>query len=197
MPDLAATVNAGSRARPGRVRRVLRTLLIVAGAVAAGFGYARLMGPNRPAPAVGSPAPALRLPALGGGEHELAAERGRLVVLNFWASWCPPCVAELPSLERLERALADEGLSVVTLATDEDAAALRRFVEDQRLALRVLLDPGGREAASAYGVGGYPETFVIDRAGRVLQHVPGPAEWDSPEWQSRLRGLLGAPEPAR
>jgi peroxiredoxin len=169
----------------------------VAAVIAAAFGYARLAEHKGYALRVGSEAPALRLPALGGGEHDLGAERGRLVVLSFWATWCPPCVAEMPSLERLKRALAPEGLSVVTVSTDEDEAALRRFVADHRLTLRVLRDPGGRVAASRYRITGYPETFVIDRGGRILQHVVGPAEWDSPGWQARIRGLLGASSAAR
>jgi peroxiredoxin len=103
----------------------------------------------------------------------------------------------MPSLERLQQALAADGLSVVAVSTDVDAAAPRRFVADHRLTLRVLHDPGGRTAASAYRITGYPETFVIDRDGHILQHVVGPAEWDSPVWLARFRGLLGADAPAR
>ena len=165
--------------------------------MAAAFGYVQLAEHKGYALPVGSEAPGLRLPALGGGEHDLGAERGKLVVLSFWATWCPPCVAEMPSLERLKRALAPEGLSVVTVSTDEDEAELRRFVADHQLTLRVLRDPGGRVAAGRYRITGYPETFVIDSTGRILQHVVGPAEWDSPEWQARLRGLLGVSELAR
>ena len=168
----------------------------MAAVVAAAFGYVELAEHKGYALQVGSEAPGLRLPALDGAEHDLAAERGKLVVLNFWATWCPPCVAEMPSLERLQRALAAEGLSVVAVSTDVDKAALERFVADHALTLRVLHDPGGRVAASAYRITGYPETYVIDRDGRILQHVVGPAEWDSPEWLSRFRGLLGA-TPAR
>ena len=183
--------DASAPRRSTPARGGVRATLVVAAVVAAAFGYVELVEHKGYALPVGSEAPGLRLPALAGGEHDLGAERGKLVVLNFWASWCPPCVAEMPSLERLQQALAADGLSVVAVSTDADAAALRAFVAEHRLTLRVLQDPGGRVAASVYHVTGYPETFLIDRAGRILQHVVGPAEWDSPEWQSRFRGLLG------
>ena len=85
---------------------------------------------------------------------------------------------------------------MVTVSTDEDEAELRRFVSALALTLPVLRDPGGRVAAGEYRTTGYPETFVLDREGRILQHVVGPAEWDSPERLAELRRLLeSAPAP--
>jgi cytochrome c biogenesis protein CcmG/thiol:disulfide interchange protein DsbE len=158
--------------------------------VAAAFGYVRLAENKGYALKAGSEAPGFRLSSLGGGEVDLAAQRGKVVVLNFWATWCPPCVAEMPSLERLHRALAPEGLAVVTVSTDEDEGELRRFISERGLTLPVLKDPGGRVAAGEYRTTGYPETFVLDREGRILQHVVGPAEWDSPERLAEMRRLL-------
>lgn len=179
------------------MRGALRTAAIVAAVVAAAFGYVQLAENKGYALQVGSAALPLRLPALAGGEHDLGSEHGKVVVLNFWATWCPPCVAEMPSLEHLERELGAAGLSVVAVSTDEDEAALRSFVAEQRLTLRILRDPGGRVAAETYHVTGYPETFVIDREGRIRRHVVGAAEWDSAEWLSRLRALLGVSALAR
>ena len=172
------------------MRNALRTAGIVAVVVAAAFAYVHLAENKGYALKAGSEAPGFRLPSLAGGEVDLASQRGKVVVLNFWATWCPPCVAEMPSLERLHRALAPEGLSVVTVSTDEDEAELRRFVAERALTLPVLKDPGGRVAAGEYRTTGYPETFVLDRDGRVLQHVVGPAEWDSAERLAYFRGLL-------
>jgi peroxiredoxin len=172
------------------MRNSLRTAGIVAVVVAVAFGYVRLAERKGYALRAGSAAPAFRLPALAGGEVDLAATRGKAVLLNFWATWCPPCVAEMPSLERLHRALGPEGLVVLTVSTDEDEAELRRFVARLALTLPVLVDPGGRVAASGYRTTGYPETFVLDREGRLLEHVVGPAEWDSPERLARFRRLL-------
>jgi cytochrome c biogenesis protein CcmG/thiol:disulfide interchange protein DsbE len=174
----------------------LRTAGVVAAVVAAAFAYVHLAEHKGYALRAGSEAPGFRLPSLSGGEVDLASQRGKVVLVNFWATWCPPCVAEMPSLERLHRALGPVGLSVVTVSTDEDEAVLQRFVAEHSLTLPVLKDPGGRVAEDAYRTTGYPETFVLDRGGRVLQHVVGPAEWDSAERLAYFRGLLEA-VPAR
>jgi peroxiredoxin len=174
------------------MKSVLRTVGIVAVVVVVAFGYVYMAGNKGYALKRGSEVPAFRLPALAGGEMDLASQRGKVVVLNFWATWCPPCVAEMPSLERLHRSLGGEGLSVVTVSTDEDEAELQRFVSRLALTLPVLKDPGGRVAASEYHTTGYPETFVLDREGRLLELVVGPAEWDSAERIAGFRRLLEA-----
>jgi peroxiredoxin len=174
------------------MKGALRTAVVVLVVVAAAFAYVRLAANKGYALKAGADAPGFRLESLAGGEVDLASQRGKVVVLNFWATWCPPCVAEMPSLERLHRALSPEGLAVVTVSTDEDEAELRSFVSQRGLTLPVLLDPGGRVAGGAYRTTGYPETFLLDRDGRVLRHVVGPAEWDSPEMLADLRRLLAA-----
>ena len=138
------------------MRNGLRTAGIVAVVVAAAFAYVHLAENKGYALQAGSEAPGFRLPSLAGGEVDLASQRGKVVVLNFWATWCPPCVAEMPSLERLHRALSPEGVSVVTVSTDEDEAELRRFVAERSLTLPVLKDPGGRLAAGAVPHDGLP-----------------------------------------
>lgn len=172
------------------MKNALRTVGIVAVVVAAAFAYVHLAENRGYTLKAGSAVPGFRLPSLAGGEVDLASQRGKVVVLNFWATWCPPCVAEMPSLERLHRALGPEGLSVVTVSTDEDEGELKQFVSEHALTLPVLKDPGGRVAAGEYRTTGYPETFVLDREGRLLQHVVGPAEWDSAEKLAGFRRLL-------
>ena len=172
------------------MRNALRTAGIVAVVVTAAFAYVHVAENKGYALKAGSEAPGFRLPSLAGGEVDLASQRGKVVVLNFWATWCPPCVAEMPSLERLHRSLSPEGVFVVTVSTDEDEAEIRRFVAEHSLTLPVLKDPGGRVAAREYHTTGYPETFVLDRRGRVLQHFVGPAEWDSAERLAYFRGVL-------
>ena len=163
---------------------------MVAIVVAVAFAYVHLSENRGYALQAGSSAPDFRLPTLKGEQTELASFRGKVVVLNFWATWCPPCVAEMPSLERLHRALGPEGLAVVTVSTDEDREALEEFVTRYGLTLPVLLDPGGQVASGSYRTTGYPETFVIDREGSLVSHTLGPAEWDSAEALDHFRGLL-------
>jgi peroxiredoxin len=179
------------------MKSALRAAATVAAVVVAAFGYVHLAENKGYALKAGDEAPSFRLPSLAGGEVDLSSYRGRVVVLNFWATWCSPCVAEMPSLERLHRALGGEGLAVVTVSTDEDEAALRAFAAREGLTVPVLLDPGGRRAGSEYHVTGYPETFVLDRSLVLLQHTVGPAEWDTPEALAWMRALLkGREQPA-
>jgi peroxiredoxin len=142
----------------------------------------------------GEQAPDFTLPALKGGEVHLAGYRGRLVVVNFWATWCPPCVAEMPSLQGLQSALGPDGLVVLSVSADEDKGLLERFVEDHKITFPVLRDPGGRLAASAYRTTGYPETFVVDPSGSLKEIYVGPAEWDTPDALAHFRALLSAPK---
>ena len=178
------------------MKNALRWAGIVVVVAAVAFGYVYLAENKGYALKPGTEAPGFRLPALAGGERDLASQRGRIVVLNFWATWCPPCVAEMPSLERLYRRLTPEGLAVVTVSTDEDQAELKKFVSQHGLTVPVLMDPGGRVAGGDYRTTGYPETFLLDRQGKILRHVVGPEEWDSPETLAELRKLMASGQPS-
>ncbi len=177
------------------MKGAFRTAAIVAVVVAVAFGYVHLGEETSFALEQGTEAPPFSLTSLGGDGVDLASYRGKVVVLNFWATWCAPCVAEMPSLERLHRALGPEGLAVVTVSTDEDERVVREFVADHGLTLPILLDPGGRTAAADYRTMVYPATFVLDRQGVLLRHYLGPAEWDTHEALAHFRGLL-EPDPA-
>ncbi len=173
------------------MKSALRWAGIVVVVVAVAFGYVYLSEHRGYALKKGTEAPAFRLPSLAGGQVDLASQRGKVVVLNFWATWCPPCVEEMPSLERLYRTLSPEGLSVVAVACDDDQADVQKFVSQHGLTLPVLIDLGGRVAGDDYRTTGYPETFLLDRQGRIVRHVVGPEEWDSPEMIAELRRLMG------
>ena len=167
-----------------------RLALLVVAAVAVAFGYVRLQENKGYGLKAGNVAPPFTLPQKGGGSLSLASFRGRVVVVNFWATWCPPCVAEMPSLERLHRALSRDGLVVLGVSADEDEAALAQFVQKAGLTFPILRDPGGAIASGSYRTTGYPETFVIDGQGVIKETYVGPAEWDTPEALDHFRLLL-------
>jgi thiol-disulfide isomerase/thioredoxin len=128
-------------------------------------------------------------------ETSLRAFRGRLVLLNFWATWCAPCIREMPSLDRLQAKLGGEGLAVVAVSEDfKGREVVVPFFERLGLeALDTYLDPDGTLAA-AVGVAGLPTTLLIDREGRVIGGLEGPAEWDSDEAIRFIRHYLDHPD---
>jgi cytochrome c biogenesis protein CcmG, thiol:disulfide interchange protein DsbE len=168
----------------------LKVAGLVVLALALAYAFTTLRASKGYALRSGTEAPGFRLPALTGAEVDLASLRGQVVVVNFWATWCPPCVDEMPSLEKLHRALGAEGLVVLGVSVDEDEAALKRFVTQTGVTFKVLRDPGGRTAAREYHTTGYPETFVIDRKGVLHESFIGPAEWATPGAIDHFRDLL-------
>lgn len=172
------------------MRDVLKLVALVGAILAVSFAFVSLQQKKGYGLREGTEAPPLRLPALHGGEVDRESYHGRVVVVNFWATWCPPCVEEMPSLERLYRALAREGLVVLGVSADEDGAALQDFVARAGVTFPILRDPGGRGPAAAWRTTGYPETFVLDGSGRIVRKIVGPARWDTPEAVAWFRGLL-------
>lgn len=137
---------------------------------------------------IGDAAPALVLPDLEAGRMvDLADWRGRVVVLNVWGSWCPPCVREMPSLQRLHEK-AGERVVVVTVTVDETRPAARRLVERFGLTMPVLMDPGGARLAE-WGTVKYPETWILTPEGIVAERVVGESDWADPAVLGRLQGL--------
>lgn len=117
--------------------------------------------------------------------HEL---RGKIVVLNFWASWCPPCVDELPSLVQTQNQLKDKGVTVLGVSVDEDAADYHRFLKDHGVDFLTVREGGTKTDASVisatankYGTYKIPETYIIDRQGIIRRKFIGPVDWRQPE----------------
>ena len=125
-----------------------------------------------------------------GREVTLEDFRGRTVLLNVWATWCPPCVEEMPTLDALQAELGGDGFEVVALSIDRAGpGAVRTFFEQTGVEhLGLYIDETGR-ASSKLGVLGLPATLLIDEEGRELGRLIGPAEWDEPEMVDFLRGL--------
>ena len=140
---------------------------------------------------VGSRAPEFQAVHLSTGRPaSLADYRGKVLLLNIWATWCPPCRVEMPSLERLQRKLAGTDFRLVSVSIDKDDSTLvRRFAQELGLSFEILHDrPGAIQ--EAYQTTGVPESFVIDRDGRIVKKVIGPAEWDSPVNETLIRRLI-------
>jgi peroxiredoxin len=167
-----------------------RLALLVTAVVVVAFGYAHLRQDQDHGLEAGTRAPPFTLPARGGGSIDLASLGGQVVVVNFWATWCAPCAAEMPALDRLQRALSRDGLVVLAVSVDQDEASLRAFIERKGLTLKVLRDPGGIVASGEYRATVYPATFVIDAAGIIRETYFGPADWDTPEALDHFRRLL-------
>jgi thiol-disulfide isomerase/thioredoxin len=126
---------------------------------------------------IGSPAPEFTL--TGGGQTvSLASLRGHTVVLNFWATWCVPCIEELPSLMELQRRLPQ--LTILAISQDEDPAVYRQFLLDYRVNLLTLRDPSQR-IPHLYGTVKIPETYIIDRNGILRRKFVSAQNWASPE----------------
>jgi thiol-disulfide isomerase/thioredoxin len=137
------------------------------------------------------PAPALRLKDLDGAVHDLARLKGRVVLINFWATWCPPCRREMPSMERLSQALKGEAFSVLAVDVGEDADTIDAFNGqlDTAPTFPILLDTRSR-AMQAWNVAGLPTTFLVDRQGRIVASAIGGREFDHPELIRAIRELL-------
>ena len=126
-----------------------------------------------------------------GNPVTLADYAGKVVLVNIWATWCPPCRAEMPSLDRLAGAMAGPDFAVIALSTDRGGAErVAQFYDDMQIEnLDVMLDRSGNFARQA-GVLGLPVTLILDRQGREIARLLGDAEWDSPEAMSILRRVI-------
>ncbi|MGA2482736.1 MAG: TlpA disulfide reductase family protein [Candidatus Acidiferrales bacterium] len=125
-----------------------------------------------------------------GKQMRLADLHGKVVVVNFWATWCPPCVEETPLLNRLEQRIASRGGVVLGISVDEDPDAYERFLQDQKVAYPTFRDPS-KKIPLEYGTSMYPETYIVDRHGRIARKIIGPQQWDSPDMLAYLDHLLG------
>ena len=138
------------------------------------------------------PAPALKLKDPDGRLHDLAQLKGKVVLINFWATWCPPCRREMPSMERLSHTFKGAAFSVLAVNVGEDADSIDAFTSqlDTDLTFPILLDSTSR-TLQAWKVAGLPTTFLIDRKGRVVASAIGGREFDHPEIVAAIRKLLG------
>jgi thiol-disulfide isomerase/thioredoxin len=128
---------------------------------------------------MGQAFPAMSLQGIDGKQIPLAAFRGKLVVLNVWATWCPPCRKELPSLQRLSRSLDGKRFVIVGLSLDQDNVAVREYLHDRGVTYVNFLDRDLDIAKNVLGMKAYPDTFFIGPDGTLLGRVVGAIDWDN------------------
>jgi cytochrome c biogenesis protein CcmG/thiol:disulfide interchange protein DsbE len=128
-------------------------------------------------------------PPLGNPTH-LSDLHGKVVVLNFWASWCPPCIEETPALIQLQQRIASRNGVVLGVSIDDDEAAYDKFIREKGVNFPTYRDPS-KQIATDYGTSMWPETYVIDRKGKILRKIIGPQDWNSPEMTAYFDAILG------
>jgi cytochrome c biogenesis protein CcmG/thiol:disulfide interchange protein DsbE len=134
---------------------------------------------------LGRPAPNFTLTE-GSRSLQLSSYRGKVLVLNFWATWCPPCIEEIPSLNQLQREMPQ--LVVLAVSVDEDGDAYRQFLSDHRIDFTTIRDPQ-RRVNAMFGTSRFPESYVIDRDGRIRRKFISAQDWTSPEIMNYLAHL--------
>jgi thiol-disulfide isomerase/thioredoxin len=137
----------------------------------------------------GGPTPALDLPGLDGAEHRLRDYRGKVVLVNFWATWCTPCRAEMPSIERLRGALQDRPFAVLAVNVGESARVAREFAEKLPVGFTVLLDSEMR-ATRAWGGRVLPASYVVGPDGAIRYSYVGDLDWSSAAVRASIEALM-------
>ncbi len=137
------------------------------------------------------PAPALKLNDMRGAAHDLSQLKGRVVLINFWATWCPPCRREMPSMERLAQQLKGEAFSVLAVNVGESVNDIELFTSqlDADLNFPILLDRSS-ESMQAWKISGLPTTYLVDKKGRVVAGAIGGREFDHPDMVRAIRAVL-------
>jgi peroxiredoxin len=151
--------------------RVLAVIWILAGMSAAAAAPALT-------PWNGGPTPALNLKDVDGGAHDLARYKGRVVLVNFWATWCEPCRQEMPSIQRLRERFRGKPFDVLAINVDEPDARVRRFLEETQLDLPVLMDVN-KTVTRGWGVRVMPTTFIVGPDGRIRYRLMGDIDWNT------------------
>jgi cytochrome c biogenesis protein CcmG/thiol:disulfide interchange protein DsbE len=127
---------------------------------------------------------------IGGKPGHLSDLRGKVVVLNFWATWCPPCIEETPSLNKLQKYIESRGGVVLGVSVDEDAAAYEKFLKDYNVIFPTFREPT-RKVALDYGTPIFPDTYIIDRHGKIVRKFFTSQQWDSPDMFAYFDSILG------
>jgi thiol-disulfide isomerase/thioredoxin len=140
----------------------------------------------------GAQTPALSLEDLGHKTHTLEDYRGRVVLVNFWASWCGPCVREMPGMQRLQNAMNGKPFTLLAINVEESSGTVWKFAAKVGIHFPLLLDRDGQTAYD-WGIDLYPTSFLIDPQGRIRYVAYGPRDWDDPEMIKTIESLFAPP----
>jgi peroxiredoxin len=142
------------------------------------------------APQIGKLAPEFSLNDVNGKKVSLSDYKGKVIIINFWATFCGPCKEEMPSLNNLFLAYKGDGLVVLAISTDDSEKPVRSFIREKAVAFTVLMDKDQDVYFDQYGVLGLPTSFLIDREGIIRDKIRGERVWDSPEMKEKIGMLL-------
>ena len=184
-PPTAAIAPSTDAPPQGTAPRVTAPLAAVSRAsLDAALKDLELMKPSRP-----KVADDFTLATPSGGTFRLSEQRGKVVLVNFWATWCPPCLEEMPAMERLWRRHRDAGFVLVAVSLDSDPKKVPPFVSEHKFSFQIAVDPK-MKVADAYGVRALPSSFVIDRDGMMTGVALGPRAWDAPAAHGLVQAML-------
>ncbi len=138
----------------------------------------------------GQKAPEFSLKDTKGNTVTLSSLKGKVVLLNFWATWCPPCKAEMPAMSRLSQLLQNKGLAVIAISTDRSPQDVTKYLRENPVSFPVLLDPDLQVSKSSYKVFMVPTTFLIDKRGIIIRKYFSEQDWTKPEIMKEIEALL-------
>lgn len=164
-------------------------LKVLMGLLLGGLGFVLTGVMRDPDIQVGDRAPAFSVVTASGKTLTESDFGGKVLVLNFWATWCPPCVAEMPSLNEFQRQLGSAGVVVLAVSVDKNDRAVDEFVRRLGLTFEIARDPKA-EIPASFGTFRYPETYIIDSRGRVLEKLINEQNWASPQLIERVKRYL-------
>lgn len=183
LPDNEKDISSSGKER----RRALATMAAVA---AGGWLAGCTREPAAERPWSGTRFPAFALPGLDGTLHDSARYAGQPLLVNLWATWCPPCRAEMADLETLHARLAPRGLRLLAVSVDADANLVREYVRQERLSFTVLLDVGQHWAGTTLRVPGFPTTYLVGRDGVIREALMAPRPWAEEAMLARVAQAL-------
>jgi peroxiredoxin len=173
---------------PVKTERIIQALIVVCLAllvwVIAGTYQERIV-------VAGDSAPSFTVTTEDGKTISPSNFGGKLLVVHFWATWCPPCVTETPSLNEFQKQYAKDGVVVLGISVDTNAKAYREFLQRMKISYATARDPDAK-IASDYGTYQYPETYIVNRDGKVVEKVISNTDWMDPERQNLIRAMLGS-----